>query len=410
MTILFVQKLTPGRNEGLSEMWRQIPKSSATFRFFAGPSRIFLNIVVAILFLSASFSSYSQTNQSQPIPREFFGLHIHRADRGAAWPNIPFGSWRLWDAYVTWAQLESAQNKWDFSRLDRYVGMAKQHNVEILLPLANTPQWAAARSNEPSGYEPGNASEPSDIEDWRSYVRTVGERYKGHIRSYEIWNEPNATLFYTGSIGKLIDLTCEAFKILKSIDPLNQIVSPAMSTGVTGHLDYLDHFLSAGGKDCIDIVAYHFYVPKSGPESMVPLIRQVRGVMKKNGVSQKPLWNTETGWRFPETDGTTPENKIVGGWKKIQLDDTSNFALRAFMLARAEGVDRFFWYSWDNPYGLGMIDIKSHKQKPIVEQWRNAFNRLLGVSQMQCSQNGRNWNCSFIRGGGAVDGVSWTAE
>ena len=410
MNIFFTQKLLPSRNEGASEMWRQISKSSATFRFFLETSRIFLNVALAILFSSASFSSLSQTVQSQPIPREFFGLHIHRADQGTAWPNIPFGSWRLWDAYVTWAQLESAQGKWDFSRLDRYVGLAKHHNVEILLPLANTPQWAAARPGEPSGYQPGNASEPGNIEDWRNYVRTVGERYKGHIRSYEIWNEPNAIQHYSGSIGKLIDLTCEASNILKSIDPLNQIVSPAMSAGVNGHLDYLDRFLSSGGKDCIDIVAYHFYVPKSGPEAMVPLIRQVRSVMKKNGISQKPLWNTETGWRFPESDGSTPENKIVSGWKKIQLDDTSNFALRAFMLVRAEGVDRFCWYSWDNQYGLGMIDVKSHKPKPIIEQWRDAFNRLLGVSQMQCSQNGRNWNCRFIRDGGAVDQFSWTAE
>jgi len=411
MTILFVQKLPPSRNEGVSEIRRQIPKSSATFRFFVGSPRIFLNIVAAILFSSASFSSLSQTNQSQPIPREFFGLHIHRADQGTVWPNIPFGSWRLWDASVTWAQLESAEGKWDFSQLDRYVGMAKQHDVEILLTLANTPQWAAARPNEPSGYQPGNASEPGNIEDWRNYVKAVGERYKGHIRSYEIWNEPNAIQHYTGSIGKLIDLTCEASKILKSIDPLNQIVSPAMSAGVNGHLDYLDRFLSSGGKDCIDIVAYHFYVPKSDPEAMVPLIRQVRSIMKKNSISQKPLWNTETGWRFPESDGSTPQdNKIVGGWKKIQLDDTSNFALRAFMLTRAEGVDRFFWYSWDNRSELGMINAKSGKPKPIVEQWRKAYNRLLGVSQMQCSQNGRNWNCSFIRDGGAVDRVSWTVE
>lgn len=336
-------------------------------------------------------------------------MHIHRADQGTTWPNVPFGSWRLWDAYVTWSQLEPVQGKWDFSRLDRYIELAKLHNVEIVLPLANTPIWAAARPTEPSGYRPGNASEPASIEDWRQYVRTVGERYKGQIRYYEIWNEPNIKHHFSGSITKLVELTCEAFQILKSIDPLNQIVSPAMSTGVKDHLDYLDRFLSSGGKNCVDIVAYHFYIPKSGPEAMVPLIREVRSVMKKNGISDKPLWNTETGWAFADNDGT-PDHQTVKGWKKMSPDDKNNLALEAFAVSRAEGIDRFFWYSWDNPYGLGMIGPKSRKPKPIVEQWRKAVDRLLGASQVQCSQNDKIWNCSFVRGNGVPDHISWAAE
>ncbi len=353
-------------------------------------------------------SSASANAQSDPIPIEFFGLHIHRADQGTAWPNVPFGSWRLWDAYVTWSDLEPAQGKWNFSRLDRYVAMGKMHNVEILLPLANTPAWAAARPNEPSAYQPGNASEPASIEDWRRYVRRVGERYRGQIRHYEIWNEPNLKNHFSGSPEKIIELTCEAFEILKSIDPLNQIVSPAASTGGKDHLDYLDRFLSSGGKKCIDIVAHHFYVTISGPEAMVPLIREVRRLMSKNGVSQKPLWNTETGWRLGNDDGT-PDHQMVKSYKKISIED-NNFILSAFAVARAEGVDRFYWYSWDNPYGLGMIDPKSGKPKRIVEQWRNAVDRLLGASQLRCSQNGKNWSCNFVRNNGVKDNISWAAE
>jgi hypothetical protein len=374
-----------------------------------------IRLIAMFLFIFViAWGPHSDVNaQAQPsaTPMEFFGLILQRADQGTAWPSIRFGSWRLWDAYVNWQQLEPKRGEWDFSRLDRYVAMAKQHNVDLMLPLANSPQWAAARPNDPSGYKPGNSSEPANIEDWRRYVRTVGERYKGRIHNYQVWNEPNAKLFFTGSPAKLVELTCEAFKILKSIDPQNQIVSAGSTPGAKDHLGYLDNFLASGGKDCIDIVGHHFYVPHSGPEAMVPLIRGVRNVMKKNGVSEKPLWNTETGWWIANGDGT-PDHPMVakGGWKKISLEEAGDFVPRAFILARAEGVDRFFWYAWDSRYGLGMIEPTSGKPKPMVESWNNTVDRLVGSTRPVCSQTGKNWNCSFIRKNGTKDEISWSAK
>jgi hypothetical protein len=361
-----------------------------------------------LIFSISLFSSAAVNAQSSAVSKEFFGLHIHRADQGTSWPDIPFGSWRLWDAYVTWADLEPAPGKWNFSRLDRDVALSEKHNVQILLPLANTPGWASARPTEASAYKPGNASEPANLEDWRRYVRKVGERYKGRIRHYEIWNEPNLSGHYTGSINKIVELACDAYEILKSIDPQIQVVSPAVSTGGKDHVQYLDRFLASGGKKCIDVVAYHFYVTRSGPEAMVPIIRDVRKVMTKNDINEKPLWNTETGWRFGNDNGA-PDHEMVRTYKKISSDD-KDFMLKAFVLSKAEGVERFYWYSWDNPYGLGLVDPKSGKPKQVVPQWRDAFDRLLGASQVRCPQNRNSWSCSFIRKDGTKDEISWSTE
>lgn len=344
-----------------------------------------------------------------PIPLQYFGLHIHRADAGTAWPNVPFGSWRLWDAYTGWAQLEPEQDKWDFSRLDRYVAMAKITNVEILLPLAMTPRWASARPDEASAYRPGNAAESARIEDWRNYVSKLGQRYKGKIRQYEIWNEPSDRSHYTGDVDTLVRLTCEAHRILKEIDPGNVVVSPA-SAGGGRHIEYLDRFLAAGGKDCVDVVAHHFYVFRQAPEAMLPLIREVRAVMKKNGIGHLPLWNTETGWWIANGDGT-PDHQMVakGGWSKLSLErESGDYLIRAFLLARAEGVDRFYWYSWDNRYGLGMLEPTSGNPKPMAEKWRNTADRLIGATQLQCSQSAKLWRCNFVRKNGTPDQISWS--
>jgi hypothetical protein len=371
-------------------------------------------VISALLFITMHIASAQPAERNiaaERISPQYFGLHIHRADAGTVWPSVPFGSWRLWDAYVGWAQLEPEQGMWDFSRLDRYVAMAKLTNVELLLPLAMTPKWAAARPDEPSGYRPGNASEPLRMSDWINYVTTVGQRYKGKIHQYEIWNEPSDTTHYTGDIGTLVRLTCEAKRILKQIDPNILIVSPA-SAGGGRHIAYLDNFLSAGGKACIDIVAHHFYVPRFGPEAMVPIIREVRAVMRKNGVSNKPLWNTEMGGWIANGDGT-PDHQMVakGGWKKLDLGRESGaYLLHAFLLARAEGVERFYWYSWDNKYGLGMIEPSSGKPKPMAETWRTMVDTLVGATKLKCAQSGNQWRCSFVKQDGIAQEISWVAD
>ena len=356
-------------------------------------------------------SSASANEQAATIPLQYFGLHIHRADAGTAWPNVPFGSWRLWDAYVGWAQLEPAKGNWDFSKLDRYVAMASITKVDVLLPLAMTPNWASARPAEASPYKPGNSAEPARLDDWANYVSTVAQRYKGRIKNYEIWNEPSDRSHYSGDIPTLVRLTCEAKRVLKQIDPNINVVSPA-SAGGGRHIDYLDQFLRAGGKDCVDTIAHHFYVFKESPEAMVPLIRQVRSVMQKNGVSTLPLWNTETGWWIANGDGT-PDHTLVakGGWKKLALEhESGEYLTRAFLLARSEGVERFYWYSWDNRYGLGMIEATVGTPKPMVERWRSIVADMVGASKLTCSEVERKWACNYTHKDGATRTINWSIQ
>lgn len=350
-------------------------------------------------------------DKTDAIPLEYFGMHIHRADSGTAWPNVPFGSWRLWDAYVGWANLEPARGKWDFSRLDRYVAIAGITKVDILLPLAMTPNWASARPTEASAYKPGNVAEPARLEDWTNYVSTIGQRYKGKIKHFEIWNEPSDRTHYSGDIQTLVRLTCEASRVLKQIDPEIRVVSPA-SAGGGRHIEYLDKFLSAGGNKCVDIIAHHFYVFKEPPEAIVPLIRQVRAVMQKNGVAAMPLWNTETGWWIANGDGT-PDHTMIskGGWKKLALDgEAGDYLTRALLLAKSEGVDRFFWYSWDNRYGLGMIEPSTNAPKPMTEKWRALANSLVGARDLKCGEAIKKWICSYIHKSDGKKTIEWPAN
>src|SRR5436309_748805 len=130
---------------------------------------------------SSVHTQSSKMRQQGPgrISQDYFGLHIHRAATTTKWPEIPFGSWRLWDSRTTWLALQPTPDTWRFQILDSIVALAERHHVKLLLTLGLTPQWASRRPTEPSPYQPGASAPPRDLALWREYVRTVALRYKG---------------------------------------------------------------------------------------------------------------------------------------------------------------------------------------------------------------------------------------
>ena len=338
-----------------------------------------------------------------PIPSVFFGLHIHRGG-GIPWPLAPFGTWRLWDANVVWPWLEPKRGEWHFEALDALVALAEQHHVEILLPLGRSPTWASARPADPPKWVPGYAAEPANVDDWREYVRTVAVRYKGRVHYYEIWNEPNARNFYTGTVEAMVNLVRVAARELKDVDSSAKIVSPSAVADVG--IPWLEAFLSDGGGQYVDIIGFHFYVDWQPPEAMVPLIAKVQAVMAQHGVRDKPLWNTEAGWPI--------ENHIKGDSapspspRALTDGDASAYVARAYVLNWAAGVSRFYWYAWDDKVtGLtepnGVTPKRPASAYAAIERW------LVGARMTSCAADDKGiWSCHLTRGHGYEGWILWT--
>lgn len=358
----------------------------------------------ALLCLTANASA------SQTVSREFFGFHAHRlgaADGKATdWPSLPFGSWRLWDANVSWPHLEPERGKWNFSRLDRYVSMAAHHRVEILLPLGLSPTWAAARPQEPSAYQrPGWASEPASLADWTNYVRTVALRYRGRVRYYEIWNEPNLTRFFSGSVEAMRDLTCAAYRTIKSVDPEALVVSPA-ATEMGKGVKWLQEFFERGGHECVDIVGFHFYTyAHHGPEEMVTHMRAVTALARKYG--RPRIWNTETGWYFAN-QRVLPKTK----YRIQKLDEQEGYIARAHILGAAAGIERFFWYAWDNHTMGGLVEPDSGEPKPAVSALDKTMQWLVGshVDACDLAEGASVWICPVRDSKRGIGYLAWRVD
>ena len=339
----------------------------------------FLRAVVGCLILTCV--SAAQTNLEPPqstIPDAFFGMHIHgiavpRPYTGklTAWPSVKVGSWRLLDAYVKWSDLEPQPGKWEFQRLDKYVDVAQQHSVDILLPLLGSPDWASAGKGKDAGIAP-----PKNMEDWRVFVRTVATRYKGRIHTYEIWNEPNWPTMWSGTTQQLLDLTREAYVILKQVDPSIAVVSPSATT--SKGVSWLDGFLRLGGGRYVDMIGFHLYVYPSPPEALIPLARQIESVMHQYGIGNKPLWDTEVGWVTPKP---MPSDEVAAG-----------FIMRAQIVAWAAGISRQYWYSWDNHnYALQVVDSQDEHPTAAGQAYAQVEQWLAGGRMTSCRSNNGVW-------------------
>ena len=359
---------------------------------------------ILLVFSSVSMSQTRFDTSHTTIPNILFGIHIHNVASKFynvttlnPWPSVPFATWRLWDASVTWADLEAQKGQWNFAVLDKAIALAEKHGVDVLLTLGQSPVWASARPDEVGPYDLGRSAEPRNIADWSNYVRTVAHRYQGKIHNYQIWNEVNNKDFFTGSIDQIVTLSQEAYHILKAVDPKITVVSPSITFGEPG-LSALEEFFAKGGGKYADVISYHFYVVPHRPEEMEPLITKVRQLMNRYGLASKPLWNTESGWSDP---------------KPFPANLGAAYVARAYIVNWAAGVSRFYWYAWDNDWWVSLFLVEADKRTLTSAgiAYREIQNWLIGARLISCETKLEQTRiCQLNRDSGYIGWIVWNPE
>lgn len=343
--------------------------------------------------LSPTSRSQSATPGGSAVSDRYFGMHVGFVDPGTPWPCVPFGTWRLWDANVTWKDLEPGKGVWDFSHLDALVAQGQEHGVDMILPLAMTPQWASQRPNEASAYAPGAAAPPINIQDWIDYVAAVTARYKVKIAYYEMWNEMNLPETWTGTPAEIVSLQQAAYATIKRIDPDAKLIS-ANLTASSG-LPLLKQLLDLGYANSADIIGYHFYVFPSPPEAIATLFSQIDSLLEQHGVS-KSVWNTETGWLKPST--------------MTSDDESAAYVVRALLVGRASGIERFLWYEWDNHccVSLDMTEADNTTPTQAALAYANLQKWLVGNTLGSCAADGDGtWSCDLQFSDGRRGLILW---
>jgi hypothetical protein len=286
--------------------------------------------------------------KSYTVDKRFFGLHDLNL---TSWPAVSPGSVRLWDAGVTWRDIETSPGVYDFTRLDGLVHAANAHGAEVTLVLGLTPDFYAP----PGGNQ---TSMPTDIGHWINYVRAVVTHYSPAnwggtrgIAAYQVWNEANVVNFWTGTPLQMAQLTKAAWNTVKGVDKGALVLSPAYASRIAEQIKGIKRFAFAWVNGVpawryTDAISLNLYpLDKYGttlgtPEKSMALLAQARTLLGYGGIpATKPIWNTEINYGMRSV-GAAP----------ISADAQAAYVLRTYLLNAANGVQRVDWYAWDMGY------------------------------------------------------------
>ena len=239
---------------------------------------------------------------------------------------------RRWEPY---------RSAWD--KYDNIVDLAEKTDIGIIARLSTPPNWTRAENNEFSDLWP-----PDDEEDFGDFVYAVVSRYKGRIRHYQIWNEPNLVREWGKvSAREYVHLLQIAYTRAKEADPDCVILAGALSATIEmddqewgkgiNDFVYLQQMYDAGAAPYFDIMSAQGYGLFSGPTDrrMRPRVLNfsrplyVREIMVANGDAHKPIWISELDWSpvpedilpvYGRVDEDTRARYVVEAYRRIQQE------------------------------------------------------------------------------------------
>ncbi len=356
-----------------------------------------------------------------PIPASFFGMVIHPSPTGNGaktihkqpWPSVPLGSIRLWDTSTEWLELNPRKGVYNWRLLDEYLDQAQRHGLDVLYTFGRVPPWASSNPTGKCGHIPGVCYPVRDMEDWDNFVSALARHAKGRIHAYELWNEANLPNFWRGGDATLIEMAGRASRIIKSIDPAAIILTPSYASSADASsaqgperryeemASSLSRFFAGGGGAYVDVVAMHGYMGVD-PETVPGLIARIRTVMASYGQSAKPLWNTEAAW------GGTPQLAA----RLPDEDDQAAFLARYYALTWSNGVQRFYWYAWNNTQGIGTLWDTDRQIRKGGEAYGEVYKWLVGATMTEACTRGTDsiTKCGLSRPGGYAAQMVWDSS
>ena len=183
-------------------------------------------------------------------------------------------------------------------------------------------------------------------EKWAGWVSNVVARYSSSIRMWEVTNEPPDHGSWNGKRVRDEYPKCQkiAYDVIKSIDP-GITVSTAGFAGVPDKL--IDSLYQKAGKDSFDTINFHWYNWTGSPEETLPdSVRKLRGLTKRHGDGDKPIWITEFGYATQKPSevlngvikaGLRAVDPAKGDWKVWYVGGVPGERLRDERLLRGLG-------------------------------------------------------------------------
>ena len=279
-------------------------------------------------------------------------------------------------------------------KYDQIVEAARGAGIEVLARLDRAPAWATPGFDPRSN--PWMQAPPADNADFADFAGQLATRYRGKVRYYQIWNEPNLLGEWGGrppDPAEYLAMLRAVGQAIRAADPDARIVlaglAPTIETGPDNLSDllFLRTLYQLGAKGDFDVAASMSYGLWTGPrdpridDQRVNFPRAVlwREAMLEFGDAQTPVWAAEYGWMSLPA-GWTGEPGI---WGNHPVEDQAAWTVDGIRRAREQWPwmpTIVIWASrWpeepdpQDPTPYFRLMDKDFRPRPNLEAVREAF-------------------------------------
>jgi hypothetical protein len=259
---------------------------------------------------------------------------------------------------------EGGRHSYRWDRFDREVAAYARHGLRWLPIVDYSTAW--------SGEIPGDfLSAPVRVADYAAYAGALAARYgeggrfwREHsqlpllpVTRFEIWNEPNAALFWhptERAAERYAELYLAARIAIRRAAPPARVLVGGLALGNNAVLDEHDFIATMVRhrpelKRAIDAIAFHPYAPTA--DDVIARIRDFRKTLERLGLGRVSLEITEVGWTTTETS----ERERAEALRQL-----------AEQLPRSDcNIDSFIPHTW----------VSEERNPDDPEDWFGIYNR-----------------------------------
>ncbi len=361
---------------------------------------LFLGLAVALL---ALLLPARPAEAQSPTPDPRFGL-VQTYDDFDAAAELGAGFTRI---KLYWDIIQPAgPDDWQPANVpDPLIETDLTAGREVVGLIVRTPAWARDATNP--GNAPGqpSAKDVPDMQSWETFVRRLAEQYRGRIRHWIIWNEPDVWdpnhpgSTWNGTEADYLELLKTAYLAVKAVDPEAKVYLAGLTYWWDKEYDreqYLSRLLKLIVADpeapahnfYFDGVNYHLYYK---PQQVYDILSETRATLDSFGMADKSIWLAETN-APPSSDPAEPPHREPRF--KASLTEQSAFIIQAHAMAFAAGAERVQVYKLFNsadhpedvqPFGLLRGD---KSRRPAFDAYKVVTTYLSGFTDVNYFEQG----------------------
>lgn len=126
---------------------------------------------------------------------------------------------------IGWDGIEEKPGEYKWRHWDEVVDTAQREGVTLLPYVCYTPEWATGARRD------GWREPPRNLDRFGKFMSVIASRYRGTVRSWELWNEPDNRDYWRGSPKQFARMFTAAARAVRKADPHAVVVLGGLAHG-----------------------------------------------------------------------------------------------------------------------------------------------------------------------------------